>query len=124
MTQFDISINQIDVFVNGVLDSATLEFLFTTIRNDTRFHCQLKQFWHFEKVDCSKLRSSCLFSWGRALDESVDQSYPQVAFIAESDVLYGMCRAYAAWVGDKLIDIGVFRNYSDALDWAYPTEFK
>lgn len=119
---FEISENQIDVFVTGVLDRDALFALFVAIRRDPNFHCGLLQFWHFENVDCSMIDSACLSALGHELSEDDDTSYPPVAFIAASDLLYGMCRAYAAWVGSKPIKVGVFRNYDDALSWAYPSE--
>ena len=119
MTRYDISPGQLDVFVNGALDAEILGDLFETIAGDPRFSCALKQFWHFQDVDCSNLRPSCLRALGLALKEEAGQSYPPVAFIAETDLLFGLCRAYAGWVGSDLIDVGVFRNYDDALAWGY-----
>ena len=120
--KFEISENQIDIFVTGVLDRDKLFALFAAIRRDPNFHCGLLQFWHLEDVDCSKIDSSFLSALGHGLSEDDDSSYPPVAFIAASDLLYGMCRAYAAWVGSKPIEVGVFRNYDDAFSWAYPSE--
>ena len=122
MNRYEISTGQIDIFVNGALDLEILGKLFETIARDMRFHCGLKQFWHFQEVDCSNLRSSCLRALGQALREDVGQSYPQVAFVAETDLLFGLCRAYAGWVGSKPIEVGVFRSYDDALAWAYPSD--
>ena len=121
MNRYEISTGQIDIFVNGALDSKILNKLFATIASDTRFRCELKQFWHFQEVDCSNLHPSCLRALGFALKEDTGQPYPQVAFIAETDLLFGLCRVYAGWVGSKAIEVGVFRNYDDALAWAHPT---
>ena len=120
MNRYDISPGQIDVFLNGTLDPATLSKLFATIASDRRFHCQLKQFWHLQDVDCSNFHSSCLPDLGHALKEEPGCPYPQVAFVAKTDLLFGLCRAYAAWLGSKPIEVGVFRSYSDALAWVYP----
>ena len=122
VVKFEISENQIDIFVTGLLDRDNLFGLFEAIRGDDSFHCGLTQFWHFEDVDCSKIDSAFLSALGHGLSEDDDSSYPPVAFIAASDLLYGMCRAYAAWVGSKPIEVGVFRSYDDALSWAYPSE--
>lgn len=119
MTRYDITGRQIDIFVNGDLDLEKLHHLFETIASDARFHCGLKQFWHFQEVDCSNLRSSGLPALGLSL-ENTGQSYPQVALIAKTDLLFGLCRVYAAWVDGKPVEIGVFRDYEDALSWAYP----
>ena len=120
MNRYDISARQIDIFVNGALDSEILGNLFETIASDTRFRCDLRQFWHFQEVDCSNFQSSCLPALGLGLREDPGQAYPQVAFIAETDLLFGLCRAYAGWIGSKPIEVGVFRSYDDALAWAYP----
>ena len=122
MTRYNISPEQIDVFVNGALDPDVLHNLFGRISEDENFHCALKQFWHLQEVDCSNLETSSVTALGHALEDEPDQPFPPVAFIAQSDLVYGMCRVYAAWVGGKPIDVGVFRTYEDALAWAYPSQ--
>ena len=120
--KFEISEQQIDIYVTGVLDRENLFELFANIRREPSFHCGLVQFWHLEDVDCSKIDSAFLSALGHGLSEDDSPSYPPVAFIAASDLLYGMCRAYAAWVGSKPIKVGVFRSYDDAVEWAFPSE--
>ena len=120
--KFEISEQQIDIYVTGVLDRENLFELFADIRREPSFHCGLVQFWHLEDVDCSKIDSAFLSALGHGLSEDDSPSYPHVAFIAASDLLYGMCRAYAAWVGSKPIKVGVFRSYDDAVEWAFPSE--
>ena len=120
--RFEFSETQVDVFVTGTLDRVNLFELFEAIRRDRRFHCGLVQFWHLDNLDCSKIDSAFLCALGRGLSEDDDHIYPPVAFVTSSDLLYGMCRAYAAWLGGKPIKVGVFRNVDDAVAWAYPSE--
>ena len=122
MNRYQISSRQIDIFVTGALDPNILNSLFETIARDRGFRCDLKQFWHFEAVDCANFQLASLPALGLALDEDRAEPYPQVAFIADTDLLFGLCRVYAGWVGGKPIDVGVFRSYDDALAWAYPAD--
>ena len=121
LNRYEISLGQIDIFVNGALERKTLGNLFEVIASDPRFRCDLNQFWHFQEVDCPTDDLSWLPALGLALEEDRRQTYPPVAFIAESDLLFGLCRVYAGWVGCKSLEISVFRHYDDALAWAYCT---
>lgn len=120
MTRYQFSPGQIDIFVNGTLGSEVLSELFDTIARDAHFRCGLKQFWHFQEVDCSNFKSSCMANIGSVLLDNAKQRCPQVAFVAQSDLLYGLCRAYAGWIDPECVELGVFRSYEDALAWVYP----
>lgn len=117
MTHYQIRDDQLHVYLSGTVEAARLRELFVEIGQDPAFNCHMTQFWHTSAANCSNLETHALVELARDSAEQSQSTVPVIAFIAQSDLNYGLCRVYSAWVDEAAAEIGVFRTLDEASNW-------
>ena len=117
MTHYTITEDQLHVYLRGEIEIGKMRQLFAEIEADPKFHCNLHQFWHTRECDCQALTSNTLVNLARSTRSNVPKPSAVVAFIAESDLHFGLCRVYGSWADEEARSLGVFRNEEAAKRW-------
>ena len=91
MTHYKIKEDQLHVYLCGEIELRKMRALFAEIASDPTFHCHLTQFWHTRGCDCEVLASNTLVDLARSTKTDTSTPTAVVAFIAESDLHFGLC---------------------------------
>ena len=118
MTHYKIKEHQLHVYLRGEIKIRKMRELFAEIASDPTFHCDLTQFWHTQGCNCETLPSNTLVDLARSTTTDTPTPTAVVAFIAESDLHFGLCRVYSAWADEDARSLGVFRTEEEAKRWA------
>lgn len=112
--EIDLERHLVVSFAHGVLTEAESEDLYARLRRDPAFEPGLHQICDLSGV--SDLHASKDFIQRLALTSPFDPSSRR-AFVAPSDLHYGLARMLEAYIELEGGDAGVFRSRSEAESW-------